>query len=97
LERRTDWVCEYHKACSAEVVRNKEDMRGMKKILIIGLGLLASIAIAGFTWFDHNQEKSYDLLLKQVGITSELKARINYFFPNKYEGRLSSGDKDEDS
>ena len=71
-ERRESWVCPHHEAMDVKIRNNENGIRGMKKLLIIGLATIAGI----ISYYAYAQERNHAVLVKQTEIVTELKTIV---------------------
>ena len=73
-ERRKEWGCTHHEAMCVKITNNENGIKAMKKILIVGIGLICSV----LAYYAYAQDRNHDTLIKQTQIVTQLKSIIEY-------------------
>ena len=81
---------------NAETKRCSE-VDGVKRLIKWIVGILVTIAIPAFGYFAHTQDKTHDLMLKQVESVTEIKAIIKYQVLPSINGEKERADDSKSS
>jgi len=80
-ERRADWVCIHHEACHQRVTNTERSISGVKKLLLVGIGLIMGM----MSYYAYNQDKRNEILLEQAKSISRIETILE--IEKTYEAR----------